>query len=329
MDDDLRHLAAVLDQPDPARDVVDRRRHQLQNTMRGGAAAKPVGARRRVHWALGGTGLTAGVAAAAVAVAVATGSTGSSPHREGASPHGAGPSTTEAAAPMTARQVFLAAAETASQGPERIGKYWHLGIITTDARGAMVPGQSYDRWFRHDGRHYSSGLKTDWKPFFLPKQDPGFRIGGPVLSFQELRALPGAPDALVARLTRLVEDAHLRTSAGELNARDRRYQVLADLFVLSTQSPVTQKVRAAAFRALAKAPEVKSLGRVKGGVRLNMPIPGDPKGVDVVLDPATGRLRGSTNYIDYQGGFLSEADGQTITITAEWTDTLPEKTGPK
>ncbi|RFU39305.1 hypothetical protein DZF91_23110, partial [Actinomadura logoneensis] len=62
MDDDLRVLADTLAKPDPARDVVDRRRHQLQNAMRGGAARAP--GRRRVHWAVGGTGLTAGVAAA-------------------------------------------------------------------------------------------------------------------------------------------------------------------------------------------------------------------------------------------------------------------------
>ncbi|MFC5187397.1 CU044_5270 family protein [Actinomadura harenae] len=328
MDDDLRVLADTLAKPEPSQDAVDRRRHELQNAMRGGSG--PARARRRISWALAGTGLTAGVAAAAVTVALATGSIGRSPHHGGPSAHDAGPSATGTAAPMTARQVFLAAAETASHGPERIGRYWHLGTLTTDAQGALVKGQSFDRWFRHDGRHYTSGLKTDWKPFFPPKQDPGFRIGGPVMSFDELRALPDAPAPLVARLTRAVENAHIRTSAGELNAQDRRYQVLGDLFVLSTQSPVTQKVRAAAFRALANAPEVKSLGRVKGGVRLNLPLAGDPQGTEVVLDPETGRLRNSRTYIDFQGGiFFAGADGETVSITAEWTDTLPEKTGPK
>ncbi|WP_026413027.1 CU044_5270 family protein [Actinomadura oligospora] len=325
MDDDLRVLADTLAKPEPDMEAVDRRRHQLQNAMRGGSG--PARARRRVHWALGGTGLTAGVAAAAVTVALATGSLGSSGGRPNPSAHGGGAS--QAATPMSARQVFLAAADSASQAPERVGKYWHLTMISRDAKGAVLRNDSYDQWFRHDGRHYTSGLKTDWKPWFGVKQEPGFRIGGPVLTFGQLRALPSDPKALVARLARYVGDAHIRTSAGELDARGRRVEVLNDLFVLSTQSPVTQKVRAAAFRALADAPEVKSRGRTAGGVRLNMPLLFDPKGMDVVLDPATGRLRGSGTYVDWQGVEVFMAPGQTVSIIAEWTDTLPEKSGPK
>ncbi|MEV5574373.1 CU044_5270 family protein [Spirillospora sp. NPDC052269] len=325
MDDDLRILADTLAKPDPGADVVDRRRHQLQNTMRGGAA--PARGRRRVHWALGGTGLTAGVAAAAVAIAVATGSTGTSTHRAGPSQQ-PGTASGQAGDPMSARQVFLAAAHSAAQAPERIGKYWHLRTLSQDAQGVEVKGDSYDEWFRHDGRHYTSGEKTDFKPFLPPKQEPGFSIGGPVLTFEELRALPSAPDALVARLARYVEAAHIRTSAGQLTAQERRTEVLNDLFVLSTQSPVTQKVRAAAFRALADAPEVKSRGRVNGGVRLNIPVFHDPAGLDVVLDPATGRLRGSRSYVDFSGSLLIMEPGKTVSIIAEWTDTLPDKTGP-
>jgi hypothetical protein len=325
MDDDLRIVADALAKPEPSPDTVDRRRHQLQNAMRGGAAAAP--GRRRVLWAVGGTGLTAGVAAAAVAIAVATGSVGASPHHGGPSAHGGTPS--QAAAPISARQVFLAAADSASQAPERVGRYWHLGVVFHDAQGVVIKDESYDRWFRRDGRHYSGGLKTGGKPYFNPRQEPGFRAGGPVLTFEQLRSLPSEPEDLVRRMTGYVEDAHIRTSAGELDARGRRVEVLNDLFVLSTQMPVTPKVRAAAFRALAQAPEVKSLGRVGTGVRLNIPVYNIPRGMEVVLDPATGRLRDSRDFVDYQGGLMSASGGSTVTITAGWTDTLSTGSAPK
>ncbi|RFU42999.1 hypothetical protein DZF91_03605 [Actinomadura logoneensis] len=267
------------------------------------------------------------MAAAAVAIAVATGSVGASPRHGGPSAHGGGPS--PAAAPVSARQVFLAAADSASQAPERIGKYWHLRVITHDAQGVVVRNDSYDQWFRRDGRHYSSGLKSGWKPWFAPKQESGFIVGGPRLTFEELRALPSDPGALVARMTRYVEDAHIRTGGGELDAGGRRIEVLNDLFVLSTQSPVTGKVRAAAFRALAQAPEVRSLGRTAGGVRLNMPVLFDPKGMDVVLDPATGRLRDSGTFIASDGSQLFMEPGRTVSIIAGWTDTLPGESRPK
>ncbi|MFC4909392.1 CU044_5270 family protein [Actinomadura gamaensis] len=321
MDDDLRLVADALTKPDPAQDVVDRRRHQLQNAMRGGAAVRP--RHRRVGWMLGSAGLT-GVAAAGVAVALVAGTSGTpgtSTHRD--------PPTATAAAPASARQVFLTAAETAAREPERVGTYWHLTMITKDAQGRPVPDDGFEQWFRHDGRHYSSGLKSDWKPWFDPKQEPGFRIGGPVLGFAALRSLPSEPSALVARLTELVQAAHIRTSAGELDAAGRRVEVLNDLFVLATQSPVTERVRAAAFRALAAAPEVKSLGRSGGGVRLNIPVWNDPQGLDVTLDPTTGRLRDSRSYVDWQGGLITMGDGRTVSITAEWTDTLPKITGPR
>ncbi|MCP2341464.1 CU044_5270 family protein [Actinomadura rupiterrae] len=319
MDDDLLAIADTLAKDDPSSDVVDRRRHQLQNAMRGGGTTASHG-RRRILWALGGTGLT-GVAAAGVAVALLAGSSGT------ATTHGTGPraGASPAATAMSTRQVFLVAAESAAREPERIGKYWHLAMLEKDAQGKIVPDQSYDRWFLHDGRHYSSGAKTDYKPWLDRFGERGFRIGGPVLSFEEVRALPSDPDALVKRLTTLVKDAHIRTSAGELNAKDRRIQVLDDLFVLSTQAPVTAKVRAAAFRALAAASEVKSLGPVRGGQGLRLPMPGPDGGTqDVVLDPTTGRMINSSEYVDYQGGFMTMEKGHYMTIVAEWTDTLPK-----
>ncbi|MFC7646213.1 hypothetical protein ACFQX6_40700 [Streptosporangium lutulentum] len=66
--DDLHEIGTLLAKPEPSRDVIDRRRHQLQNAMR----RTPV-RRRRIGWLTGGLALTA--VAAAVAVVVASGAT--------------------------------------------------------------------------------------------------------------------------------------------------------------------------------------------------------------------------------------------------------------
>ena len=65
--DDLHEIGTLLAKPEPSRDGIDRRRHQLQNAMR----RTPV-RRRGIGWLAGGLTLTAVAAAVAVVVASVT-----------------------------------------------------------------------------------------------------------------------------------------------------------------------------------------------------------------------------------------------------------------
>jgi hypothetical protein len=84
--------------------------------------------------------------------------------------------------------------------------------------------------------------------------------------------------------------------------------------------PAPPKVRAAAFRALASLPGVRSLGPVKGGQGLLLP---DPDGKNMlVVDPATSQVRGlSSDVIDGR-----KVSGSSAITAAEWTNLLPKVT---
>src|SRR4051812_39774665 len=129
--DELQLLRAVLTEPDPSSDVVDRSHHRLQNTMR-----HPV-RRRRVPRAAAALGLTA--AAATVAVVIASNVT-APPTTPGSPP---------AAVPPSGRQILLAAATTAESKPATSGTYWHVHSVgvSPDGRIRLTTGI----WTRHDG----------------------------------------------------------------------------------------------------------------------------------------------------------------------------------
>jgi hypothetical protein len=80
--------------------------------------------------------------------------------------------------------------------------------------------------------------------------------------------------------------------------------------------PAPPAVRAAAFRAIATYPGVRVLGAVPGGQGLLLP--GE---VRLVVDPATGRVNGTSRYV--AGGQYTVAAPDTAKIVAEWTDVLP------
>src|SRR3954463_13131468 len=105
--DELQLLRAVLTEPDPSGDVVDRSRQRLRTTMRDPAR------RRRAPWMAAALGLTA---AATVAVVIASNVT--APPTAPAGP--------PAAADLSGRQVLLAAATTAESRPATSGTYWHV-----------------------------------------------------------------------------------------------------------------------------------------------------------------------------------------------------------
>ena len=108
--DELQVLAAVLDKPDQTPEAIDDGRRRLNREMHGPARS------HRTAWLMGGLGLTA--AAATAAVVVVSGSTAPTATPNGPPGSKAAPAPT---AKLSARQVLLAAASTALTTPEGSG----------------------------------------------------------------------------------------------------------------------------------------------------------------------------------------------------------------
>ncbi|GAA4105285.1 CU044_5270 family protein [Actinomadura miaoliensis] len=303
--DDREELARLL--PGPAeRDLPSDRHRQLQEFVMGQIEQDLKDRRepRRAPWrrpALLAAALTA-VAATATAVVVAS---GGSPEPPRQSP--------PAAASPSGRQILLVAATTAERAPEGTGKYWHVKVVEGGGDGLW-----WETWTRSDGRTWSRGTKTRSDVTVFTHPSP-FRFGGENVSFEQLRTLPTEPEALRAWLTRNVESSDVRTGAGRPDAAMREQIVFDGLVSLVSQLPAPPKVRAAAFRAIAASPKVKSLGPVKGGQGLL--ITTDHGQARLVVDPTTSRVRNTNHFVTADGARVTSEDG--VTIVAEWTDTPP------
>ncbi|MFC5180527.1 CU044_5270 family protein [Actinomadura harenae] len=247
---DLRPLERHHDaQPGPAPDGVGRMRARLTAHMdasakegeAGRAKATPSTKRRPVRpaWGLAFAGAaTAGT----LAVALVAGQPNGTPSRNGPA-HEAPPRAD------SARTVLLTAAEHAETRPT--GKYWH--VETTYAR----PGASVDaEWMTLDGQY--------WLAFRTPKPEPGEKSTG---LFKEKKGVPLmvtvlGPNPPLSALQKLPTDPKaLRALADRSVAKhDMPYTLVEVLIGLLTDQPAPPKVRAAAFRALADVPGVRSLG---------------------------------------------------------------------
>lgn len=296
MDDLIR---ATLPVADPADDVAGRSRHRLQNHIRGGSAIP----RKRIAWLSVGIALTA---AAAVAIAVIPGAPDPAP----------APKTTHAAPapapePATGQEILLAAATSAAQDPDGSGIYWNVTIELSD--------DTNEYWTKPDGQWWWKGRKTKGVPWEMsgPREDP-FSLFGVDVTLEQLRALPTEPVALQAWLAEALEHSGGRNSAGPYTAEDREMATFMSLISLVSTVPAPPAVRAAAFRALAAHPGVESLGDVPGGQGLLL-----PGGARLVVDPATGRVNGTSVYVTADGAVYGVSDPEGARIRAEWTDAAP------
>lgn len=132
------------------------------------------------------------------------------------------------------------------------------------------------------------------------------------------------PAALKASIDQIISNGDVRSSGGDLTATQQKQQaVLESLISLVSQLPAPQKVRAAAFRAIAAYPNVTSLGHVDGGLGLRITFAELPA-ARIVIDPASAQVR-RTDFIVSPDGSLQFAAGRgDFTLTSEWTDTLPK-----
>lgn len=252
----MDELRILLSKPEPSDDVVNRRRRQLQNAMRG----RP--SRRRRGVLAGGLGLVA----AAAGVAVVVTSTGSPVVKE-----------------QSARQILLAAASTAERRPASSGAYWHVKIVFRLQGGTHKVDES---WTGHDGTMW---VPTPGSPgtVIVAETEKGFQLGGDRIGLRDIRRLPADPAALAV----CVDDMWKRTQQRvHLPARAR------DAFTASTltdllELPAPPRVRASAYRLLATVPGVTSPGRMNGGQELSMPGPNPGDRTSLVIDPTTSLIR--------------------------------------
>ena len=291
--DDLQMITTLLTKPDPSTDVADRGRHQLQNAMRG-----PV-RKRTVSWPVAGIGLTA-LAAVATAIVVAAGGMTAAPH---------GPPD---ATGLSGRQVLLAAATTAETRSTGSGTYWHVKTVqTVSLLSRQRRASSVELWTRRDGREYV-GLKPGTVGM-VHGAPVAFAAPGVRLTFEEIQKLPTDPAALKAKFVEAVDALKPRPVPAMKNSL-----VIDSLTNLLSQMPAPPKVRAAAFRAIASFPGVRSLGTVPGGTGLLIPSWGAEE--RMILDPATSLVRNWT----YTTRGKAHMQGSTSTsVTAEWTNILP------
>jgi hypothetical protein len=290
---DLQTLRVALTPDEPTQDVVDRSRHRLQNHMLGGRR------RRHVRPLAIGTGLVAVAAAAAVVVATLPGTPAPAPAPQAAAP-----------VAVTGQEVLLAAATVAAKAPAGTGKYWH--VKTTS--GSLT----YENWTSAEGRGWFRGAKSGGRVVPLALSTPLQLAGGDV-TFDQLRTLPTEPAALRDWIANALLHSGARTSAGPLTASDREQMLLQSLVSLVSTLPAPPAVRAAAFRAIAAYPGVRDAGAVPGGRGLMLP--GDDL---LVVDPATGRVNGTSTFVTSDGAIYHSAAPGGATISAEWTDDLPK-----
>ncbi|MGI5325300.1 hypothetical protein [Actinomadura nitritigenes] len=288
--DELTMLGTALAGPEPSTDTVDRSRHRLQNTMRGG----PVKPRRGKRWIAAGVGLTAAAAAAAVVVS-------------------------DLSAPdakkepvLSGRQVMLAAATTAESKPASSGTYWHTKLNLTMGKVTHVS----ETWTRRDGATWLSAA-----PGLVSRVEkrPVMQLSD--LDFTGVQRLPTDPDRLKAALLKSVT-----VPAARENPQLFTVNLLQSVL---SEAPAPPKVRAAAYRALAAMPHIDNLGRTAGGYRLKISYMDDTgthvDGTEtIVVDPKSTQLR-VEGWAGFGGGGVPVGPSQR---TSGWTNTLPGRIVP-
>jgi hypothetical protein len=289
-------------------ELSDGRRRRLEEFVMSQIQSTPTRRRRPVFLAVATTSIAVVAVAATVAVAVSS----SQPTRGGSVPR--------AAVPLSGQQVLLAAAVKAEQAPATSGTYWYVKTVTKDEKTGK-PLQ-WETWTGPDGREWFRGQKTHNKvvEWTRERTTRPYYLGGHKVSLAEMQQLPATPEALKAWIANAIKnDKTIRTSAGRPDAKMQEQMVLDGLMGLVSALPASPKVRAAAFRAIAGLPGVRSVGAVNGGQALQV-YSGDAK-VRLVVDPATGRVRETNTFVTIDGGNYFAPGGATITTA--WTNTLP------
>jgi hypothetical protein len=304
-----------------------------QITMVGNVESAPKRRRGgRLAWLIGGTAVTASLAAA-VAFAVVPGST----------PAGQLPgqvSGNQSYDQLTAQQILLAAATVAQNKPATTGKYWYNK--TQYLMDSKL--QTTDGWITRDGDGY--GYLSEYGGAVLLEPHSALTVGN-AFTLADIEQLPTDPAALIAWIKDSIDhpatppkyplgsgDHEPSVAVGGKTPEAEKPGLTANTLInLLYRVPAPPAVRAAAFRALASLPNVTKLGEQDGGQALRITytkpdpakypdhkVPAGAGQTTVVIDPATATLISETDYT-----------GTQKILTAEWTNTMPKivKVPPK
>lgn len=286
--DDLEMLRAAGPRPEaPSHAAYTSARAAL---MERAAAPAPVSRRRVPAMKLAFAALAAGTAAVATVIAVSSTPPADPPY----------------SVQQSGRQILLAAATAAAATPQESGTYWYVKTTYTKTFNGNTGRSSIETWTRRDGGSWvrESGEDKAKANDRDGHWSDGFDLGETRLTYEQIQQLPTDPEALVTWLVQ---------HAGDPPMPEIR-RIVPLISVLSSM-PAPPAVRAAAFRALASSPNVRSLGTVNGGEGLAI---GYPDGeLRVVVDPEAARLRDSS----FTGP--GKPSG-TEAVEAKWTDDLPE-----
>jgi hypothetical protein len=214
--------------------------------------------RALVRW----TAIAGGLATAAGAVAFAV-SGGFSP----APSPGAGlPSTSpNSGQPMSTRQVLLVAATNAERQPATDGAYWRVSMLHEIRTPRETSKEIIESWYGKDGRYWAgllvlNGAKQASRPATLTRikeeSSRAFELADHQFSLAQIRGLPTAPEDIEKWANKIALTVFSRQQDIDGYTDDLLGSLLAE-------APATPKTRAAAFRALARRPGVKSAGRAK------------------------------------------------------------------
>jgi hypothetical protein len=304
---DRQELARLL--PGPVeRDLPSGRSHHLQEFVMSEIhrdLRRPV---RRRPLRLATTAVAATAVAAVVAAAVVAGV-------------GAGGDPGDGTVPTTSsgQQILLAAAATAQRQPEGAAAYWHVKIISRDAEQRVT--WELENWFDREGRSWLRSGKTGDKVVEVPG-GVKYTLGRPEVGFDQLQNLPTTPDALKTWIIEAANTVPPKDPSRPLTAQEKDRRVLYGLISVVSQLPAPPKVRAAAFQAIAAYPNVTSLGPVEGGQGLRISFAEDWQ-VRLVIDPVAAQVRETDLFVTPGGALHWSAEGGSVTLHAEWTDSLP------
>ncbi|MER7208323.1 CU044_5270 family protein [Streptosporangium sp. NPDC000239] len=299
--DDLDDIAALLTKPEPPREVLLRSRGRLQDRIDGRTRH-----RRRVNWLVPSVALAATVTAAVAVVTV----------DPAPSAVPAAPTTTTSAAvsvgDLSGKEILLMAAVSAERTPQTTGTYWH--VTSTSLNSDMPPIES---WTRRDGRRWTRAMPGDPADTVLQSRNP-LSLKGADISLDDLAGLPTDPEALKTWIVQR------QGNPDDMSLSEQRDEPLFPLITLISELPTPPEVRAAAFKALATTPGVRSTGAVEGGQALAIPDPGyHGWEIKMVVDPETAQVK-RTNFLLGGDGSVT-LSGDAIALATEWTDELPKQ----
>ncbi|MFC3979920.1 hypothetical protein [Streptosporangium jomthongense] len=143
-------------------------------------------------------------------------------------------------------------------------------------------------------------------------------LKGADISLDDLAGLPTDPEALKTWIVQR------QGNPADMSLSEQRDEPLFPLITLISELPTPPEARAAAFKALATTPEVRSTGAVEGGQALAIPDPDDHSWeIKLVVDPETAQVKRTNFLLGGDGSVTLPRD--SIALATEWTDELPKQ----